>query len=251
MSKVKNENYVNIAGWMINDLHLKGNELLIYAIIYGFSQAENQTFSGSLQYLADWTNSTKQGVIKNLKSLVEKNYIGKRENVINGVKFCEYYATQFNGVLNKVEQGIKQSLPNIKEDIKEDIKEEKERKKESSYDQIISEFAIGEKVKEALYEFIKMRKLIKKPLTDKALKLLINKLKGMSANEAEQVAILEQSIMNNWQGIFPLKREYGKPKIKEPVPWYITAQENGTLPERKPASPELLERIEKLKSELK
>ena len=40
--KIKNENYVLIQGWMINELKLKGNELLIYALIYGFSQAENQ-----------------------------------------------------------------------------------------------------------------------------------------------------------------------------------------------------------------
>lgn len=119
-SKVNRDNYIVIQGFMLTDLGLKGNELLIYACIYGFSQAENQTFNGSLQYLADWTNSTKQGVIKCLKSLVEKGFIEKKETVIHGVKFCEYYATKFNTLLNKVEYpikqsltgGIKQSLPN-------------------------------------------------------------------------------------------------------------------------------------------
>ena len=119
-SKVKPENYIMISGWMVCDLGLKGNELLVYAIIYGFSQSENQMYNGSLQYLADWTNSTKQGVIKSLKSLTEKGYISKKEDYINGVKFCSYYATKFNGVLNKVEWGIKQSLPNNTIDNKED-----------------------------------------------------------------------------------------------------------------------------------
>lgn len=109
-SKVKRDNYIVIQGWMLTDLKLKGNELLIYACIYGFSQAEDQSFTGSLQYLADWTNSTKQGVIKNLKSLVEKGFIQKSDKYINGVKFCEYHATEFTEVLNKVERGIKQSL---------------------------------------------------------------------------------------------------------------------------------------------
>lgn len=107
---INNENYVLIQGWMVNNLKLKGNELVIYAIIYGFSQTENQLYTGSLQYLANWTNSTKQGVIKCLKSLQKKGLIGKKEKIINGVKFCEYYSTKFNGVLNKVEWGIKQSL---------------------------------------------------------------------------------------------------------------------------------------------
>lgn len=108
-SKVKRDNYISLQGWMLTDLNLKGNELIVYACIYGFSQAENQIFNGSLQYLADWTNSTKQGVIKCLKSLIEKGYIAKNETYINGVKFCEYYATKFNGVVNKVEQGMQQS----------------------------------------------------------------------------------------------------------------------------------------------
>lgn len=109
-SKVKDENYINIQGWMVTKLGLKGNELLIYAIIYGFSQTEDQTFNGSLQYLADWTNSTKQGVTKNLKALVEKEYIIKEDKYINNVKFCEYYATKLDTVYNKVAQGIQQSL---------------------------------------------------------------------------------------------------------------------------------------------
>ena len=111
-NKVKSENYIVIQGYMVKDLKLKGNELLIYAIIYGFSQTENQVFSGSLQYLADWTNSTKAGVIKNLKSLIDKGLIKKEERYINGVKFCEYYATKFNTLLNFVEHPMQQSLPN-------------------------------------------------------------------------------------------------------------------------------------------
>lgn len=106
-SKVCRDNYVNIQGWMITELELKGNELMIYAIIYGFSQAENQTFGGGLRYLADWTNSTKRSVMNCLQSLIDKGYIGKNERLINGVKFCEYYA--ISPVVNKVLQGSEQS----------------------------------------------------------------------------------------------------------------------------------------------
>lgn len=115
MSKIQNENFVCIQGWMVNELKLKGNALLIYAIIYGFSQVEGQTFNGSLQYLAEWTNSTKQGVLKAIKSLLDAGLIKKNEKVINNVKSVEYYVTKFNKPLNKVERGIKQSLPNNKE----------------------------------------------------------------------------------------------------------------------------------------
>ena len=149
MSRISNENYINISGWMVTELGLKGNELLVYAIIYGFSQAEEQVFGGSLQYLADWTNSTKQGVIKNLKALVEKGLLGKNEKILNGVRFCEYYVTKFNRECNSVEQGIKQSLiggikqslPNILDiDNKEDnIKEKNIEKKKTPSERELSE----------------------------------------------------------------------------------------------------------------
>lgn len=109
-SKVIRENYISLQGWMIRDLQLKGNELIIYACIYGFSQAENQVFSGSLQYLADWTNTTKQSVVNCLKSLTEKGYIVKTDKVINGVKFCEYYAKNLNEVYKNFEYPMQKSL---------------------------------------------------------------------------------------------------------------------------------------------
>ena len=70
MSKVKDNNFIVVPGWVITELGLKGNDILIYSLIYGFSQTEDQYFSGSIQYIADWTNSTRQGVIKNLNNLV-------------------------------------------------------------------------------------------------------------------------------------------------------------------------------------
>ena len=107
------KNYTIIQGWMISDLGLKGNSLLIYALIYGFSQAENCKFTGSLNYLATWTNSTKQGVIKSLKILQERGLINKEESFSNGVKNVKYYTTKFNGgIKQSLMGGIKQSLPN-------------------------------------------------------------------------------------------------------------------------------------------
>lgn len=81
----------------------------------------------------------------------------------------------------------------------------KEDKKTTNYDSIINECIEDEQVKQEIYEFIKMRKLMKKPLTDRALRLLISKLKKLSSDPVDQVQILDNSIMNNWQGIFPLK----------------------------------------------
>jgi len=64
---------------------------------------------------------------------------------------------------------------------------------------------LSDKIKVALFDFIAMRKQIKKPLTQKGYELLFRKLTELSTNELEQIEILENSIMNCWQGIFPLK----------------------------------------------
>ena len=234
MSKIKNENYITIQGFMVNELNLKGNELIIYACIYGFSQTENQLFTGSLQYLADWTNSTKQGVIKNLKSLVEKGYIVKKDKVVNGVKFCEYYATELNTVLNKVEQGIKQSLTppvkqslpnNIDLDKKEDIKDNIKDNKKKPFEIIMDELKVYDSdLRDAICDFIDMRKLIKAPMTDRALKQLINKLYSLSSKKEEQLEMLNNAIISNWKTIYPLKKENnykGKYVREEVVPsWF-------------------------------
>lgn len=116
-SKVKDGNFITIQSFMVKDLKLKGNELLIYAIIYGFSQNGEDKFTGSLQYICDWTNSSKQGVMKSLKSLVEKGLIEKTDIYKNGVKFVEYHATEFTtiqqsltGYATKFNEGMQQSL---------------------------------------------------------------------------------------------------------------------------------------------
>ena len=72
-------NYINIQGWMVERLNLKGNELLLYALIFGFCQDGNSRFTGSLKYMCHWTGLSEQGVRNTLKSLVEKNLLNRYE----------------------------------------------------------------------------------------------------------------------------------------------------------------------------
>ena len=67
---------------------------------------------------------------------------------------------------------------------------------------------------EAIIAFIDYRKGIKKPMSDRAITLLLGKLNKMSNSVQEQIEILNQSILNGWQGIFPLKSDSGSGKRK-------------------------------------
>lgn len=89
---MQDSNYYQVSGWMINRLNLKGTELQIYAIIYGFSQDGESEFTGNIRYLCEWTSSTKKTIITALKSLVEKNIIIKNTVDMNGVIFNRYKA---------------------------------------------------------------------------------------------------------------------------------------------------------------
>ena len=68
---------------------------------------------------------------------------------------------------------------------------------------------------EALAAFAEHRKKLKKPMTDRAKELLLSKLSKMARTEAEQIAILDQSIVNGWQGIFPLGGERKQKQAKQ------------------------------------
>lgn len=68
----------------------------------------------------------------------------------------------------------------------------------------------------ALLNFDEMRKQIKKPMTDKAREILIDKL--TKAPEADRVQMLNNSIEHCWQTVYPLDRQ--KPKSRTPSASY-------------------------------
>ena len=95
-----------------------------------------------------------------------------------------------------------------------DIEKEKEieidkekDKRTKGVDALVKKYGIGEKLTETLREFASMRKLMKKPMTDYAMELLIKKLRKMSPDEGQQVEIVNQSIREGWLGVYPIKTE--------------------------------------------
>ena len=222
--KINNDNYVNIQGWMRTKLNLKGNDLLVYALIYGFSQTENQKFTGSLQYIADWCGATKQGILKNIKSLIDKGLIYKEEVGVNSVV---YYTTQFNTPLNSVDSPIKLSLPNNinnKEEnnntISKDIVEKKPKKKnlyEKCLDAIYS-FTESEEVRDKLIVYLKYRLEIKdKPMYANQWIGMLNKLRELTESRTECIAIIQQSIDRGYLSFFPISKSKVNANCEETV----------------------------------
>ena len=86
---------------------------------------------------------------------------------------------------------------------------EKEQKKKTDYDVLIDEYTCNDMLITAIYEFIKMRKSIKKPITSYGLKRILNELDRLATNDDEKIQILDKSIERSWAGIFELNQKGG------------------------------------------
>lgn len=100
---------------MVNILHLRGNELIIYALIYGFSQNTDSSFQGSLTYIQDRTGLSRPTVVDILKKLIDKKLIVKDELFRNNLKICTYRCSKETllGVVKFLNKGSKETLPPI------------------------------------------------------------------------------------------------------------------------------------------
>jgi len=85
MAYFKDNNTILIQGWMLNKFELSGNELIAYALIYGFSQDEKSTFYGSINYVSAALNCSKPTAISVLNNLVNKGIVEKEQVILNGV----------------------------------------------------------------------------------------------------------------------------------------------------------------------
>ena len=239
--------YVVIQSWMVTDLKLSGNDLMVYAIIYGFSQDGESRFTGSLQYLADWCNATKSGIQKNLKNLVDAGLVEKYESFKNNIKFCEYSCIPYNKVAYPIQQSCTNNIDNnIKENTKiindfsstqdddcsskgyskEELKNEflgsvkkttRRRnviRKPTLFDKCVDEidkYTDLPVLREKLIQFLKIRLDVKdKPLGLESWKGMLDKLdQAVAECNREYVDVVQQSIDKCWLSFYPINE---KPK---------------------------------------
>lgn len=130
---MNNENYITIQGWMVNELKLTGNDLICYALIYGFTQ-NGCYWEKSAKYISDWLGVSHRAVVDILNRLIDKELLDKQDNIVNSVKFCKYkaivpnFTTYEESSLPPYEETAQcqNNIDNNKEEKKENIKRKKE-----------------------------------------------------------------------------------------------------------------------------
>lgn len=139
-----------------------------------------------------------------------------QETEPNNEEFCEETEkqdTQKQGLekqgLEKVPQlNTNNKILNNKNNKKKNIK----KKKPTEYDDILSAID-DEKLRDAYLDYIEMRKLIKSPMTARALEMLINKVNTLEPDNIErQKLLLATAIINNWKSVYPLKDGQASPR---------------------------------------
>ena len=224
---IKNENYITIQGWMLNELGLKGNSLIIYATIYGFSQTNNCEFTGSANYLAEWCGCSRQTVLTTLNKLVEDKLLIKQEEFRNNVKFCSY-SVNLTGCQNslqrdvkKFDRGMSKNLTggcqnslhnnidkNNRNKIIEDNIDKKNSKKKSKIDTKIEsiekkclEYDLEDEVIELLSRFFRNLLENHKMVTDDKVNAILTKL--AKVNTKTQISAIKLSLDNGYMNIDP------------------------------------------------
>ena len=110
---MKRNDYINIQAPMISDLHLKGNELLVFALIHGYTKDGKSRCRVSLNYMAKWLSTDKSMIIKVVNTLEKAGYINRHE-YLEGLVRCVEYSTNYEALLDRVANGEKVSLEKVK-----------------------------------------------------------------------------------------------------------------------------------------
>lgn len=177
------------------------NELKSCGYLVVTKKMPDETESGQIEYVYDIFEHAKTG-----KQGAEKQGV---ENL--GVENLEVESLVVENVrqLNTKEANTDKSNTD-----KSNTNNKKKEGTRSSYEEIINDYTENDELRSALVDFVKMRKMMKKPLTNRALSLLLTSKKGLNSlasTDAEKIDIVNQTIMHSWQGFFPLKDDGSKP----------------------------------------
>ena len=112
---MKKNDFIVVQAQMISELNLSGkNELLLFAMIYGYTKDGKSTCRCSLSYMKKWLKTSRSAVIRTLNDLEEAGYIN-RGTYMEGNVECVEYTTNYEALLERASTGEYISLDLAKE----------------------------------------------------------------------------------------------------------------------------------------
>lgn len=92
MSKptLKSTDGFGLRGWMVNELHLTGGDLVTFALVHQFSQSDAGIYTGNTAYLSAWTGWSEKTSRAHLVHLIELGLIEEVRGRKDNSPFCHY-----------------------------------------------------------------------------------------------------------------------------------------------------------------
>lgn len=212
MNKQIRNCYLNIQGWMVTDLRLKGNDLFLFALIYGFCQNREAAFTGSLDYLCQWTNASERTVQNTINRLVNAGLIIKqsRQGETNVIKVNH---DLIDKILNDNDAETAQNSENSDfcDDADKSIDQDEKSHENANHDEInaspvtaksikitaetlVNQYGVSERV---ALDWLAMRKSKRAPISGTVINGLIREA-GKANLTLDNV--LQICVERNWQG---------------------------------------------------
>lgn len=105
----------------------------------------------------------------------------------------------------------------IEEDINIKADKSAEREKRVNLDDEIENYTTNPELMTTLHDYFRMRKAMKTPNTERAIKLCFNKLDILASTDEEKLKVVEQSIERGWKTFYPLKGDNKQEVYKQPT----------------------------------
>jgi phage replication O-like protein O len=198
------DGFVRIANELyeaINRFSFSGRQQkVMYAVIrktYGFGKKSDVLAQSQI---AEMTGLAKPNVCRTIKELlsmkaIEIDSTSYTHTISINKKYNEWTSYQNDSYQNDNETVIK----TITKPLSKRQQQKKERKKDNCVQ--VPEWIPGD----SWFGFVEMRKAIKKPMTDRAMAMVIKKLSAFRDEGYSPAEILDQSTLKNWQDVFATK----------------------------------------------
>ena len=207
--------YTKINNNLLRNENLKANTKILLLVIMSYESKEGYSYPSHSRLIKE-TGLSKSTLIKCLKELEELGYIISEKAAGNNNKYFIDSSIKISSskndssTKNDTGSSTKNDTGVVLKMIHKNKQENKQKNNNSELEVIVEAYTDNKELKETFIDFIEMRKSIKKKLTERGLKGILNKLDKIALNDYEKIEILENSIMNCWQGVFEIKHEAHK-----------------------------------------
>lgn len=184
-------------------------KLVDLKVLSHITYKENGTFSyygfgeNYSLLISDYEQECRETISEGMKNISQG-----MKNIAEGVKNIAYPCEE--NFIPPVKNSSQQNNPSTINNPSTKKSDKATTKK--GFDSILDDYTQNRKLRETLSDFIKMRKAKKKPMTDRALTMLLKKLDELSQNDDEKIRILEESILHTWDTVYPLKTYNAQPQ---------------------------------------